>query len=151
MDFDSLKTAKVAEYNKVYSNDNNGKSENKAENLAKIDAKKNKVDIEQVVNKDDTKGAVNTEQETNKYSDEDLYKGENFQNKMDKAIEVVNDMLEVVNKSFSYSIHEETKEVMISITDSKTGEVIKEIPSEESLDMIAKMRELAGIVIDEKR
>lgn len=97
------------------------------------------------------KVAENTTQEQGKYSNDELYKGENFQQKMDKAIEEANKMLEPANKSFSYSIHKETNEVMIKIKDNNTGEIIKEIPSEESLDMVAKMRELAGIVIDEKR
>jgi flagellar protein FlaG len=86
-----------------------------------------------------------------KYNQDDLYKGVNFQQKMEQAISEANKILKPTNKSFSYSIHDETHEIMIQIKDNETGEVIKEIPSEESLDRVAKMRELAGIVIDEKR
>jgi flagellar protein FlaG len=86
-----------------------------------------------------------------KYSQDDLYKGANFQQKMEQAIAEANKILKPTNKSFSYSVHDETHEIMIQIKDNDTGEVLKEIPSEESLDRVAKMRELAGIVIDEKR
>jgi flagellar protein FlaG len=86
-----------------------------------------------------------------KYSQDDLYKGENFQQKMEQAIAEANKILKPTNKSFQYSVHDETHEIMIQVKDNDTGEVIKEIPSEESLDRVAKMRELAGIVIDEKR
>lgn len=53
------------------------------------------------------------------------------------------------NAEFSY--HEETKRISIKIIDQDTNEVIREIPPEETLDMISKMWELAGIIVDEKR
>lgn len=50
-----------------------------------------------------------------------------------------------------FSYHEETKRVSIKIFDQDTNEVIREIPPEESLEMLEKMWELAGLIIDEKR
>ncbi|MBE5874939.1 MAG: flagellar protein FlaG, partial [Lachnospiraceae bacterium] len=41
--------------------------------------------------------------------------------------------------------------VTIKIVDRTTKEVIKELPPEKTLDMIAKVWELAGIMVDEKR
>lgn len=53
------------------------------------------------------------------------------------------------NAEFSY--HEATKRISVKIIDQDTNEVIREIPPEETLDMISKMWELAGIIVDEKR
>jgi len=50
-----------------------------------------------------------------------------------------------------FGIHEDTKRVMIKIVDKKSKEVIKEYPPEKTLDMIAKVWELAGLLVDEKR
>lgn len=50
-----------------------------------------------------------------------------------------------------FSVHEATKQIMIKVIDTKTKEVIKEIPSEKILDMVADMCELAGVFVDEKR
>lgn len=50
-----------------------------------------------------------------------------------------------------FSYHEETKRVSIKIFDKDTEEVIKEIPPEETLEMLEKMWELAGIMVDERR
>ncbi len=50
-----------------------------------------------------------------------------------------------------FSIHQETKQVMIKLVDSTTKEVIKEIPSEKILDMFATMCEAAGLFVDTKR
>ena len=47
--------------------------------------------------------------------------------------------------------HEDTNRVTIKIVDKNTKEVIKELPPEKTLDMIAKVWEMAGILIDERR
>lgn len=50
-----------------------------------------------------------------------------------------------------YSYHKRTNRVSIKVIDRDTDEVIREIPPEKSLDMLQKMWELAGILVDEKR
>lgn len=50
-----------------------------------------------------------------------------------------------------FSYHEETKRISITVKDAATQEVIREIPAEETLQMMEKMWELAGILVDEKR
>jgi flagellar protein FlaG len=50
-----------------------------------------------------------------------------------------------------FAYNEDTKRVSIKLVDDETKEVIKEIPPEETLEMIAKMWELAGILVDERR
>jgi flagellar protein FlaG len=40
---------------------------------------------------------------------------------------------------------------MIKIVDRDSKKVIKELPPEKTLDMIAKVWELAGLLVDEKR
>ncbi|MDP3051106.1 MAG: flagellar protein FlaG, partial [Eubacteriales bacterium] len=41
--------------------------------------------------------------------------------------------------------------IIVRIIDAETEEVVKEIPPEEILDLIAKLWEMAGIVVDERR
>lgn len=50
-----------------------------------------------------------------------------------------------------YSYHKKTNRVSIKVIDRDTDEVIREIPPEKSLDMLQKMWELAGMLVDEKR
>lgn len=50
-----------------------------------------------------------------------------------------------------YSVDEKTNRISIKMIDEQTDEVIKEIPPEKSLEMLAKVWELAGILVDEKR
>lgn len=69
--------------------------------------------------------------------------------KIKKAVEQLNRNLP--NSEAVFGIHDETNRVTIKIIDKKSKEVIKEYPPEKTLDMIAKVWELAGILVDEKR
>ena len=68
-----------------------------------------------------------------------------------KMIEEMNKKINNSNEVAMFGIHEETNRVMIKIMDKDTMEVIKEFPPEKTLDMIAKIWEMAGILVDEKR
>lgn len=67
------------------------------------------------------------------------------------AIEKANKAVSMSGRTFEYKIHEKTKEIMIKVLDSDTGEVIREIPPEKTLDMVANMMEMAGLLVDERR
>jgi flagellar protein FlaG len=67
-----------------------------------------------------------------------------------KAVEQLNKKM-ANNSEAIFGIHEETNRVTIKIVDKDTKKVIKELPPEKTLDMIAKVWEMAGILVDEKR
>ena len=68
-----------------------------------------------------------------------------------KMIEKANKAIQGPNTNLEFSIHQKTKAIMVKVTNTETGEVIREIPPEKILDMVAKMCELAGIFVDERR
>ena len=83
----------------------------------------------------------------------------NRENSKDEQSEATNEQIkravEDLNKkmkhtSCEFGIHESTNRVTIKIVDNDTKEVIKEFPPEETLDMIAKVWEVAGLMVDEK-
>ena len=68
-----------------------------------------------------------------------------------KAIAEMNKKINNTNQEAVFGVHEQTNRVMIKIIDKETKEVVKEFPPEKTLDMIAKLWEMAGILVDEKR
>ncbi|NLK97755.1 flagellar protein FlaG [Defluviitalea saccharophila] len=68
-----------------------------------------------------------------------------------EAIEKANKKLSGVMAEFEFSIHDETKQIMVKVINKDTKEVIREIPPEKTLDMVAHLWEMAGIIVDEKR
>jgi flagellar protein FlaG len=68
-----------------------------------------------------------------------------------KAIERAIKALEGTSTTLDFSIHKQTKHIIVKVLDKDSGEVIREIPNEKSLDFLAKVWEMAGLMIDERR
>jgi len=51
---------------------------------------------------------------------------------------------------YEFRLHEKTGTMMCKLVDNETDEIVKEIPSEKILDMVAGIWELVGIIVDEK-
>lgn len=68
-----------------------------------------------------------------------------------KAVDDINKRAVDDQSEAVFGIHEKTNRITIKIIDKKTKEVIKEFPPEKTLDMIAKVWEMAGLMVDEKR
>lgn len=61
-----------------------------------------------------------------------------------KAAEDGNSLLQAVNRNLQFKVDESTKEVVVKIVDSESGEVVRQIPSDEMLAFIKRMKELDG-------
>jgi len=68
-----------------------------------------------------------------------------------EAIEKANRFPLSRNTEIQFSVHEKTKEIMVKIVDVNTHEVVKEIPPEKILDLIGRIMEMAGLIVDERR
>ncbi len=80
------------------------------------------------------------------FSDE----SEEQKEKLESAIKKLNETAKVFNRSLKFKMHEATHRTMISVIDDNTDKVIREIPGEEALDMVAKMQEYLGLIFDKK-
>ena len=54
------------------------------------------------------------------------------------------------DKNLNFSVHQASGQIMVTVTDETTGEVIREIPSSELLNLAAKLDEMVGILFDQK-
>ncbi len=67
-----------------------------------------------------------------------------------KAIDRAVKALEGPHTVFEVSVHEKTNSIMVKVMDRDTGKLLREIPPEKTLDLVAKMMEIAGILVDER-
>jgi flagellar protein FlaG len=70
--------------------------------------------------------------------------------KLKESVNALNKTLEAIDKKYEFSIHEETDRPVVRVYDRNSGEIIKQIPPEEVLNILTKIRELIGIFIDER-
>lgn len=96
-----------------------------------------------------TDGARVVSQNTGQESNE--LKLINEQKRLEETVEQANKALEGSGRHFKYEVHKPTNQVVISVVDDKTNQVITEIPAKKLLDVVGNLMELAGLFIDERR
>jgi len=89
----------------------------------------------------EAKGAENQEQKED----------ETVTSKIKAAVDKVNQKIVPSKTRCEFSYHEETNRISIKVIDQATEETIKEIPAEETLDMLARIWEFSGLLVDERR
>ncbi|TAH63570.1 MAG: flagellar protein FlaG [Gottschalkiaceae bacterium] len=77
-------------------------------------------------------------------------KKEYSEEEIKSAIGSVNKAINPYDRKLEFSIHEATRYISVKVIDTNTDEVIREIPPEKILDMVAKLWEMAGIIVDKK-
>ena len=103
---------------------------------AKLDSYKD-VEIKPVVEKENVANVKNS-------------KKENVDPKVKQGVDKLNKFLQDEDAQAVIERHEVFGDTMIKIVNTKTKEVLLEIPPEKLLDMIAKMCEIAGLKLDKK-
>ncbi|WP_158211709.1 flagellar protein FlaG [Alkalihalobacterium alkalinitrilicum] len=69
---------------------------------------------------------------------------------IDEQIENMNKFLELNSTSLKFQVHEKLDRISVQIVNKDTDEVIREVPPQELLDMVATMLEHVGLIIDQK-
>ena len=118
-------------------------TENREWKLNELDAQQSQVPVI-----DDTTLAVARTSEGNTDARGDNQK-EPDRETLKKAVDNLNKSMP--NTEAVFGIHEGTNRVTIKIVDKTTKKTIKELPPEKTLDMIERVWEMAGILVDEKR
>ncbi|MDI6793111.1 MAG: flagellar protein FlaG [bacterium] len=80
------------------------------------------------------------DRKTQKVSDEDLT----------RAVDVLNETSRVYDRGIRFSVDEETGRRVVSIINRETDEVVRTIPSEQMLDLVAAIHNLMGVMMDKK-
>ena len=91
--------------------------------------------------------AVSSLEERNRNTDIDPNEKDN----VNEAIEKLKHAGEIFNRRLDFRVDEETNRVVVKVVDTTTDKVIKEIPSEQLLQLVAKIQEMIGILVDEER
>ncbi|MCR5627518.1 MAG: flagellar protein FlaG [Lachnospiraceae bacterium] len=94
--------------------------------------------------------SASNKEENNKNNEENS-SSKSTNEEIKRAVENLNKEMINQNSEAIFGIHDKTNRITIKIVDKTTKEVIKELPPEKTLDMLARVWEMAGILVDEKR
>ena len=101
-----------------------------------------------------TKGGVRLERDVHDHVKQEVkeVQKENKPSKeqVQKSINEINDTVSALHKELHFEFHEKSERMLVEIRDIRNDEVIKEIPPKEMLDMIGRIKEVVGLLLDEK-
>ncbi len=70
--------------------------------------------------------------------------------KLDAAIDRLNQMMESSQRSLSYSVDKTSDKVVVQVKDYTTDQVVRQIPTEEALKFAESLDRMLGMLFDEK-
>ena len=70
--------------------------------------------------------------------------------KVKKAVQELQQMSNFLDRKLQFNVNEELGRVVVKVVDSSTDKVIKEIPSAEVQKMQIRIKEVLGLLFDEK-
>ena len=125
-------------------------SDVKAESQAKVETASNAAASDDLMKKTiqiDTKETDKNGKDGNR-DDSQAQQTISENSQIKKAVDEINKKAH--NSEAVFGIHDATNRVTIKIVDKDTKKVLKEYPPEKTLDMIAKVGEMAGLLVDKK-
>ncbi|HMM61821.1 MAG TPA: flagellar protein FlaG, partial [Candidatus Rifleibacterium sp.] len=66
------------------------------------------------------------------------------------AVDKLNKTAVIFDRSLRFQVHDKTHRTMVSVVDIVQDKVIRQIPTEEVLDLVAKMDDYLGLIFDKK-
>ncbi len=105
----------------------------------------------QAESKDGNETKVTTNASSDAKDDDAKSNKEANERKLKSIIGDTNNKMKDVRRMCEFSYHADVNRVSIKVINADTKEVIKEIPPEKTIEMIEKIWDIAGLLVDEKR
>jgi len=67
------------------------------------------------------------------------------QEQVEQAVEDINDYLQSVGRDLSFAVDEDSGRTIITVIDSETQEVVRQIPPEELLNLALNLQDVGGV------
>lgn len=70
---------------------------------------------------------------------------------LEEAVEKANATAQTFNAGLDFVIHEDSERMMVQVVDRVEDEVVKELPPEKLLNMVAQIQNIIGVFLDTRR
>ena len=90
------------------------------------------------------------ESESSKGSEVERMQEQMQKNEIKELVEQMNRNLDPFNTSLRFGFHDKSETYYVSVIDTATNDIIRKFPSEEAMDLSIKMKELVGMIFDQK-
>lgn len=67
---------------------------------------------------------------------------------LEEVVTQINKTLEIYRTEVRFAVHEASGEMMVKVINAETSEVIREIPPEQVLNIVADVKKMLGVILD---
>ncbi len=111
----------------------------------------NKPQIQEITSQKQSNNQSNSNKEDDDSKNSMRQKHEQLIKAAEQVLADAGESVDLQFKDLKFSQHSATNRMVVEVVDRDTSEVIREIPSEKVLDMLAKMWDAAGLFVDERK
>jgi flagellar protein FlaG len=122
---------------------------NSASFAAKQDSVKTELHVTPLATKQDNEVELNRTssiQAVVETKNEERAKEDEASKDLNKVAEELTDMLSLMRKGLTFSVDDDSGRQVISVKDIASGDVIRQIPTEEALNLAEKLSEFSGLL-----
>lgn len=108
------------------------------------------VRVQQLMREEDSKQpAVKSERNGAGPKQQAAEKGQFSEEMLQTAVDQANETMKTYHTNLRFEMHEDSGEYFVKVVNAENDEVIREIPPEKVLDMVAYFKKMIGIIVDE--
>jgi len=74
---------------------------------------------------------------------------ENIEKALADTVDKINAIMKTFDVQAEFSVYQKFNQVMVKVVDTRSDEVIREIPQQKILDLISNLLESSGVLVDE--
>ena len=79
-----------------------------------------------------------------------LFRSKDLQKNLKEAINLLNEQMRATGRNLNFSLDQALNRTIITVKNSHTGEIVRQIPDETVLRVAHNIEKLKGILLDEK-
>lgn len=98
---------------------------------------------------DNTQEADNSQQTDNTSTQEKVPEKTQLEQNMEQVVKELNQNLSSLNESIRFKYSDDINQLYVGVYDTNTNELIRQIPSEEFIALMSKLREMNGQLLDQ--
>jgi flagellar protein FlaG len=125
-------------------------STNLTPEYAKSQNSEGNVTLEKDINNNITQDKVVTQQVADKIAAKVVDKQVLTPEQLQKVAQQLQDFIGNINRGLEFSVDKDSGRDVIKVIDKKSGDLVKQFPSEEVLTLVAKLSDMVGGFIDAK-
>lgn len=72
------------------------------------------------------------------------------QKQLEAAVEKINEMMRDGQRSLSFSVDKDINQVVVTVTNTETDEIVRQIPNEEAIAFSRHMESMMGLIFNDK-